>query len=167
MLTKIEAEVIYMGSKEKLWGYDWVHTQSGKFIVYLAATTRSLEEIYHEFFSRWGLSETKFNALLLLYQAGEEGMAFWELGEKMLVTRANITGLMDRLEKGGLVKREVNPEDRRSLIAKLTEEAKELVTEILPEFKCLNEQVISVLDEEEKSQFINLLQKLNNGIARD
>lgn len=156
-----------MSSKEKLWGYEWVHTQSGKFIVNLAATTKSLEEKYHEFFSQWGISETKFNALLLLYQVGEEGMAFWELGEKMLVTRANITGLMDRLEKGGMIKREVNPEDRRSLIAKLTEEAKNLVEEILPEFKKLNEQVISVLDEEEKNQLINLLQKLHNGISRE
>lgn len=38
----------------------------------------------------------------------------------MLVSRANITGLVDRLERDGLVYREADPRDRRSLRAKIT-----------------------------------------------
>ena len=139
--------------------YDWVNTLSGKLIVALASTTNLYEGIYNQFFSRWALSETKFNALLLLYK--NEGMALWELGEAMLVSRANITGLMDRLEKSGLVTREINQADRRSLTAKLTSKSEALLEEIIPEFNDFNRQVMQGLNDEEKMLLIHLLSKLS------
>ncbi|MEL7564759.1 MAG: MarR family transcriptional regulator [Dehalobacterium sp.] len=142
----------------KLPAYWWVDTASGKSIVHMAITFGLLENVYDQFFSKWGLSKTKANVLLLLYK--NQSMALWELGEDMLVTRANITGLMDRLERSGLVTREVNSSDRRSLTAKLTLKGKKIVDEIIPLLKEFTEEVMSSLAEDEKRVLIKLLQKV-------
>lgn len=143
---------------KKLPAYWWVDTLSGKLIVHMAATFGLLETAYNQFFSRWGLSQTKANALLLLYK--NQSMALWKLGEEMLVTRANITGLMDRLEKSGLVTREINPSDRRSLTAQLTPKGKKIVEEMIPLLKDFTEELMNPFTEAEKGLVINLLQKI-------
>lgn len=43
-----------------------------------------------------------------------------ELGERLIVTRATVTGLLDSLERRGFVKRSTNPADRRSLVVEIT-----------------------------------------------
>jgi DNA-binding MarR family transcriptional regulator len=48
-------------------------------------------------------------------------MSFKELGEKTLITKGTLTGVVDRLEAKGLVMRKVSQEDRRSMIVQLTE----------------------------------------------
>lgn len=146
----------------KLPAYSWVNNPTGKLIVMLATTTGMMEDVFNRFFSRWDLSETMFNALLLLYK--KEEMALWELGKEMLVSRANITGLMDRLEKRGLVTREINPLDRRSLTARLTEKAKKLVAEVIPQFEEYIENIMRGLNDREKQVLIELLAKVQNEI---
>ncbi len=143
--------------------YWWVDTTSGRLVIHAAATFGLLENVFDKFFSRWGLSQTKMNALLLLYKNGS--LALWELGQGMLVSRANITGLMDRLEKSGLVTRKMNPVDRRSLTARLTPKAEKLVEEIFPQLKAFTEQVISGLTEEEKELFIKLSSKIQQSLS--
>ena len=43
-----------------------------------------------------------------------------ELGERLIVTRATVTGLLDSLEQRGFVRRSANPADRRSLVVQIT-----------------------------------------------
>src|SRR5450756_731761 len=43
-----------------------------------------------------------------------------ELGERLIVTRATVTGLLDSLEQRGFVRRSANPVDRRSLVVQIT-----------------------------------------------
>ncbi|MGI6679496.1 MAG: MarR family winged helix-turn-helix transcriptional regulator [Dehalobacterium sp.] len=143
---------------KKLPAYWWVDTTAGKVVLNMGDALGFIENIYDQFLSRWGLSQTKANVLLLLYK--NEALALWELGEKLLVSRANITGLMDRLSKSGLVTREINPLDRRSLIAKLTPKGKMLIEEIIPLLKDFTEKVFSPLSETEQEQLIKLLQKI-------
>ncbi|MCR6545366.1 MarR family winged helix-turn-helix transcriptional regulator [Dehalobacterium formicoaceticum] len=146
---------------KELPGYWWVDTLSGKVVLHMASTYGYLEKTYGRFFSRWQLSQTKFNVLLLLYK--NESMALWELGEELLVSRANISGLIDRLEKSGLVTREIDPKDRRSMRVKLTAEGKEKVAELFLPFKEYTEKVMSPLSDNEKEMLINLLQKIQWG----
>lgn len=48
------------------------------------------------------------------------GMTFKELGEKTLITKGTLTGVVDRLESRGLVARVLQLEDRRSTVVRLT-----------------------------------------------
>ena len=43
-----------------------------------------------------------------------------DLGERLIVTRATVTGLLDSLERRGFVERSRNPADRRSLMVEIT-----------------------------------------------
>jgi len=43
-----------------------------------------------------------------------------ELGERLIVTRATVTGLLDSLERRGFVRRSANPDDRRGLLVEIT-----------------------------------------------
>lgn len=61
-----------------------------------------------------------------------EGLTFSALSEKLLVTAGNLTGIVDRLEKRGLARREVNPKDRRQTYIKLTPAGEKYCDEIIP-----------------------------------
>lgn len=63
----------------------------------------------------------------------EDGLTFSALSEKLLVTAGNLTGIVDRLEKLELVRRETNPRDRRQIFIRLTPRGKDYCTKIIPE----------------------------------
>ncbi|MCX6950919.1 MAG: MarR family transcriptional regulator [Verrucomicrobia bacterium] len=66
-----------------------------------------------------GLSGAQFNVLNLLADAAD-GMSQRELGDRLLVDRSNVTGLLDRMEKAGWVRRKDHPADRRVYLVSLT-----------------------------------------------
>jgi DNA-binding MarR family transcriptional regulator len=70
-----------------------------------------------------GLSLAKFGALSKLVAAGEP-LPLSTLAERCACVRSNITQLVDRLEADGLVSRQADPADRRSVRASLTEEGR-------------------------------------------
>lgn len=67
---------------------------------------------------RTGLTPAQFDIIATL--GNTEGMSFKELGEKTLITKGTLTGVIDRLEASGLVNRVTQLEDRRSTIVRLT-----------------------------------------------
>lgn len=87
---------------------------------------RLLSECYHAFGrqaganirSRTGLTPSQFDIIATL--GNTPGMTFKELGEKTLITKGTLTGVVDRLQEKGLVVRMMQPEDRRSTVVKLT-----------------------------------------------
>jgi len=66
-----------------------------------------------------GLTGAQFNVLNLLADAAD-GVSQRELGDRLLVDRSNVTGLLDRMEKAGWVQRKDHPDDRRVYLVTLT-----------------------------------------------
>ena len=62
-----------------------------------------------------------YDVLLTLKEASEHRLRLSELAEKALLSRSNLTHLVDRLEKAGLLYRERCANDRRGTYAVLTE----------------------------------------------
>jgi DNA-binding MarR family transcriptional regulator len=85
------------------------------------------------FFERWRISPSQFNILNLLWLQ-TEGMSQSELGRQLIMHRSNVTGLIDRLEKRGLVARQDVELDRRAYRVVLTQEGATLVKRILPDY---------------------------------
>lgn len=71
-----------------------------------------------------GLTPPQFDVIATL--GNTEGMSMKDLAEATLVTKGTLTGIVDRLEKKGLVRREVPPENRRSFTVVLTREGETL-----------------------------------------
>lgn len=119
-----------------------------------------------EFLSRFGVTEVQFNLLMLLkHQSGpDDGLDQAELGEMMLVNRANVTALVDRMEKAGLVVRTQTPEDRRRNIVRLTESASRLLAQIEPLYVAEVERIMAVLDRSEQMTLITMLERIRGNI---
>jgi len=130
----------------------------------LTLLNNALEDIFEVHFARYGLSGPKFNALIHLYMTGDHGLIQSELSKKMLVSRANITGLIDRLEKENLVVRSNDPSDKRVFRVCLTNRACALIQAFLPVHNNYMKYVMSSLDIHEKEVLISLLRKLNKGL---
>ena len=85
------------------------------------------------FFDRWELGPSQFNVLNLLHEA-ESGLSQIELSRLLLTHRSNVTGLVDRLERRGLLERRNTAGDRRAYRVVLTGAGASLVEEILPHY---------------------------------
>jgi|GEM_PF-280542 len=100
------------------------------------AAIRWLASSTHRFMERWvdkhGLSEGRMQVLMRLRHQGDQPLGV--LAEAMHVSPRNITGLVDHLERSGLVTRVPDPEDRRSVRAHLTGQGHALVDRIWREF---------------------------------
>ena len=87
---------------------------------------RLLAECFHAFqrisdtnVRKLGLTPAQFDIIATL--GNTSGMSFKELGDKTLITKGTLTGIVDRLEDKALVIRTSSMEDRRSMIVRLTD----------------------------------------------
>ena len=71
----------------------------------------------------YGLSATQYNVLRILRGAGAAGATCKDVASRMLTRDPDITRLMDRLEKRGLLTRDRAKEDRRFVTTRLTASA--------------------------------------------
>jgi DNA-binding MarR family transcriptional regulator len=83
----------------------------------LLRTADQLQARVADMLKPYGLSPTQYNALRILRGAGVEGLACSEIGERMINRDPDITRLLDRLERRGLVARSRERRDRRVIKA--------------------------------------------------
>ncbi len=77
-----------------------------------------------------GLTAPQFDIIATL--GNTPGMTFRELGEKTLITKGTLTGVVDRLEEKKLVRRVASPTDGRSQIVQLTVRGEALFAKVFP-----------------------------------
>lgn len=105
-----------------------------------------------------GLTPSQFDVLASL--GNTDGLLMQDLAEKTLVTKGTMTGIIDRLEAKGLVKRSVPPDDRRSFLISLTELGHELFEEVFPIHIEYLKKKFSKMDLEKSKQLELLLQEI-------
>lgn len=105
-----------------------------------------------------GFNPTAFAVMEVLYYKGSQPIQ--QIGAKLLLQSGNVTYVIDKLEAGGLLKRQPCPRDRRVIFAELTEKGKELMDTLYPEFADRIDYALSGLTEEEKEMMISLLKKM-------
>jgi DNA-binding MarR family transcriptional regulator len=59
-------------------------------------------------------------------------MSYKELGDKTLITKGTMTGVIERLEQKGLVERQRSPDDKRSWFIRLTPQGEQVFREVFP-----------------------------------
>src|SRR5438093_605035 len=77
-----------------------------------------------------GLTSPQFDVIATL--GDTQGMPCRELSEKTLVTKGTLTGVLDRLEKKGLIERVPSREDRRCTLIRLTPKGDARFREVFP-----------------------------------
>lgn len=91
-----------------------------------------------------------YDVLLELNAADGRRLRMSELGSRVVLSRERVSRVVDELERAGLVRREPNPDDRRSLFAVLTEEGRERLRAAAPAYLAgIEEHYTRHLDDEE------------------
>lgn len=130
-------------------------------------TASCLRKKASEFLRPFGLTDVQFNLMMLLeYQSGrEEGLSQAQLSKMMLVNRANVTSLIDRMEKANFVVRTPAPFDRRSNIVKLTGRGRTLLAKIETLYTKEVKRIMAVLKQAEQKTLIAMLEKIRGNIS--
>ena len=146
-------------------GFDIVEHEALLNIYYTASLLKKRADV---FFKTFGLTDVQFNVMMLLhYHSGtQEGLSQAQLSDMMLVNRANITTLVDRMEKVSLVMRTSALEDRRTNIIKLTPKGKKLFTKAEPLYAQQVQQVMSGVARPEQKKLIAVLEKVRANISK-
>jgi DNA-binding MarR family transcriptional regulator len=95
--------------------------QNSVWRLFITANVKLLDRIGEKFSQAELPSMDWYDVLLTLKEAPEYRLRLSELAQKVLLSRSNLTHLVDRLEKAGLLDRERCPSDRRGTYAVLTE----------------------------------------------
>jgi DNA-binding MarR family transcriptional regulator len=129
----------------------------------LLRTGDEVFRLMHAHYHGHSISQGRFVVLLLLFdQLAGNSAAHTpaELAEKAGVTRATMTGLIDTLERDGLVHREPDLADRRMLSVTLTKKGDEFIKALLPvHFRRITE-LMSPLNENDRKTLMRLLNKI-------
>ena len=143
-------------------GFDLLSIQMAVDFLY---TYDQFHQLISRYMADYGLSKSTLNILMLLRHGPVEGMQLHELGELLLVSRANITGLMDHLEEKGYVKRVVDTRDRRARYACITKKAETLLDDFMPVHYWTVRNLLQDLTAEEKETLLALLKKTRASLS--
>ena len=122
-----------------------------------------LDTVMQTYFGRFGISRSQWAVLRNLHRAEGEGLAGLrpvDLGNRLLVRPPSVTGLLDRLERLGYVRRSEHAEDLRGKKVRLTASGRQIVERILPGHPAQIASVMQGLAAEEQRQLHKLLERL-------
>ena len=125
----------------------------------LVVTYQSFERYSSEHMKSLGLTMTQFDIIATL--GNQPPMSCKLLGEKTLVTKGTMTGVLERLEEKGFIRRELNAEDARSQLISLTKKGQQLFEKIFPEHMNHLQKAFGKLSKKELEDLAVSLEKLN------
>jgi MarR family 2-MHQ and catechol resistance regulon transcriptional repressor len=127
------------------------------YVKLMRATNRTTGDI-HRHLQEDNLTHSQFAVLEALYHLGP--LSQGELGEKILRSNANLTTVVDSLEKKQLVARQRRDSDRRRVTVQLTASGEELIARVFPRHAEIVERRFAILSTAEQRQLAGLLKKL-------
>lgn len=132
-------------------------------ILNILRTSDQFQNRFGRLFREYGLTSSQYNVLRILRGEGKP-MPSLEIADRMVQVVPAITGLIDRLEKQHLVKRERCTKDRRVVYVDLTAKAVKLLKELDGPDIELHQQLIGHLTRRELSQLSRLLEKARQSL---
>ena len=124
----------------------------------ISIITEKVKKIKVKYLQNSKLTIPQFSVLEAVKRRGS--IPLKAIGEELNVTGANITCIVDNLEKENLIKRVSSRQDRRIILAELTEEGEKIINLILPVYNTKIEELFSVFTAEEKENLNKLLEKV-------
>jgi DNA-binding MarR family transcriptional regulator len=116
------------------------------------------------FLAHHDLSLGRFTVLMILMRNPDKPVMACEIADKAGVTRATITGLLDGLEREGLIRREQVAGDRRAINIRLTARGVKFLAPILPDHFRRVATLMSHLTEKDRKKLIDLSRKIGLGL---
>ncbi|GAA5507399.1 MarR family winged helix-turn-helix transcriptional regulator [Novipirellula caenicola] len=116
-----------------------------------------LRAIEDELFGRYDLSAQQYNALRLLSVVAPAGMQTMEIGRQLISRMPDMTRLLDRLEKRGLISRARLAENRRVVEVFITDAGQQLLSKMSKEVLEMHQRQLGHLSPNQQKQLVKLL----------
>jgi len=110
-----------------------------------------------------GLTPSQFDIVATL--GNTSGMSFKELGEKTLITKGTLTGVVDRLEAKNLARRVASQSDGRSQIVQLTRKGEALFERVFPAHLSHIERAFTGFSQAEMDDMEAMLGRLREALS--
>jgi len=111
--------------------------------------------------SRHGTSQGRVRVMIHLHRTPGKCLSPCELAQRMAVSPATITGLLDGLERGRMVRRERSSKDRRSVRVRLTAQGIRSLDRLMPERFRLVSRLMTPLSVSERATLVRLLNSIS------
>lgn len=127
----------------------------------LSCANRIEQDVRQELRAAFGMTLPRFDLLSQLERA-PRGLTMGEISRRLMVTRGNVTGLIDRLVEEGLVERRSMPTDRRANIVRLTPAGTAAFREMLPNHEAVIAAKLGAMKRSDLRQLQSLLGRLKD-----
>ena len=132
----------------------------------LLKTLGLLKRVMEPYFSRFGISGSQWGVLVTLHRTeaeeGRRALRLTDLGDRLIVRPPSITGVVDRLQRMGLVARTASADDHRAKDVSLTAAGRDLVRRILEHHPAQVRSAFQGLSGAEQGEFQRLLDRLSS-----
>jgi DNA-binding MarR family transcriptional regulator len=127
-------------------------------IFILAKANQRVHGLFKPMFQKYGLTPLQALVLSALYQ--EDGMSAGEIGRRLVLDSATLSGVLERMVESGWIVKRTTDEDRRVVNLYLTARAKEVKAPMLKEVAAVNSKVLSSFKAEERLLLERMLKDL-------
>jgi MarR family 2-MHQ and catechol resistance regulon transcriptional repressor len=132
-------------------------------VLNIIRTASVLSSAGEQLFRQFDLTEAQFNVLFSL-KYNPRHVTQTDLGRRLVVTRASITSVLDKLEAKFLVARESVPDNRRIYHVVLTEKGRRLIEQVEPLYRDSIHAVMEDLGDRNCRALIQLLERVRGGV---
>lgn len=124
--------------------------------------TRYLEGLINKGIAKYKISKAQFDVLAFINFSEDKYTTVTELAIIHLVSKANITGIVNRLIKIDLIQKVTDTKDARSNVLTLTEKGAALINELMPIYLQISKDAVSIFSLEEKNKLQDQLKHIED-----
>ncbi|MGC1872254.1 MAG: MarR family transcriptional regulator [Acidobacteriaceae bacterium] len=128
-------------------------------ILNIVRTSAQMQHALHLQLKPYGITETQYNSLRILRGAGPTGLTCAEIAERLVSQDPDITRLVERLQRQGLVRRERGEKDRRVVLTKITAAGLNRLKEMDPVVDSTVHALLSHFSSSQLKTMIDLLER--------
>lgn len=135
-------------------------------LVSLLRTTDVLQERFEQIVRPFNISMTQYNVLRILRGAEPTGRTCGEIGERMIAREPDVTRLLARMDKAGLIRRMRGSADRRVVVTRITASGLKLLDEMEPRLRELD-GLLKPMGERKIETMLKLLNEVRAHVRRE
>lgn len=130
----------------------------------IANTGRRLTSSLTQLFQPYNLTSEQWSLLTALRL--HDGVSQKELAELTDKDPANVTRILDQLQRKGLVRREANPDDRRAVRMRITSEGSKVAATLVPIEERFIEEIVAGIPQADLETFKSVIRAINLNLER-
>ena len=154
-----------MGLAEELGLDEPIQTVEHESLLNIIYTGTMISRASFRYFQGSDITDAQFNVLVQLKCASDRSLSQSALGRRLVVNKADMTGIIDRLERTGLVVRRPHPNDRRVRLIAMTDKGEKMVGALEPGYFAGVRQVMAGIPEKDLKNLNRALETVRRNVS--